>query len=321
MSSAPPALDCAASDAGLTASPRGRGDESTASPPAFSRTDCWEEWYRRFASLPADRQGRRTVSATFKTKEGYSLGGWQNTQRGRYKKGMLTAQQIAKLESVGFVWDALQAGWEEGFTQFLTFPAEADGSRNVPRSHTTPDGFRLGIWLDRQRRTYRDGQLDPVRLSRLEAAGIVWDAHGTLAWAEAMDRLRAYPADASGKRLVPQDHVTDDGYPLGRWLSYQRQLHNSGAMDAAHAADLDSAGMVWEPQEGAWIEALRRFEAWPRDADGLRHVPTRYILPDGYRLGRQPAPTPPPPPLTSTPAPALTPLPNPSPAPALIPLP
>ena len=57
-------------------------------------------------------------------------------------------------------------------------PHDAAGRRDVPRTHTTPDGYALGSWQGMQRTARKRGKLSAERAERLEAVGFVWDARG-----------------------------------------------------------------------------------------------------------------------------------------------
>ena len=52
------------------------------------------------------------------TSQGNKLGTWVKTQRRAYKNGNLTAEQIARLDELGFDWDPFATGWEEGYQAF-----------------------------------------------------------------------------------------------------------------------------------------------------------------------------------------------------------
>jgi hypothetical protein len=133
------------------------------------------EWEEAFALLTAYVQatGSARVPNRYKTAEGYRLGAWVGNQR-KYKDRMSTAKQ-QRLEAVdGWVWDVLAAQWEEAFAK-LTVYAQANGSANVPQTHQTAEGHRLGAWVGNQR-TNKD-RLSAHRRRRLEALpGWVWVA-------------------------------------------------------------------------------------------------------------------------------------------------
>ena len=68
------------------------------------------------------------------------LGNWVGTQSTEYKAKRLSAERIARLEAIGFVWDRFEAAWEESFAELLAYK-EANGDCNVPQ------GSSLGGWV------------------------------------------------------------------------------------------------------------------------------------------------------------------------------
>jgi hypothetical protein len=94
-------------------------------------------------------------------------------QRALYKTGKLSAERIERLEGLGFGWDPSKAAWEEGYSQLVAYK-EANGDVLVPVIHETEDGFRLGSWVNNQRRAYNRGKLSTDRIERLEDLGFVW---------------------------------------------------------------------------------------------------------------------------------------------------
>ena len=97
-----------------------------------------------------------------------SLGGWVSVQRRNEAK--LSPERLAKLER--FVWDALDAFWDEGFTHLQQYVAEHGHARVLQR--TVVEGYRLGGWVSNQRAN--KDQLSPERLAKLDSLGFIWDA-------------------------------------------------------------------------------------------------------------------------------------------------
>jgi len=83
---------------------------------------------------------------------------------------------------------------------------------------------------------------------------------------------------------VPQNFEDTDRYPLGRWLTWQRRLHATGALDAARAAALERLGVVWDPRRQAWDRGHAHAAAWA-GAHGHLTVPVDEQH-DGFALGR-----------------------------------
>ncbi|MFI8392710.1 helicase associated domain-containing protein [Streptomyces sp. NPDC085540] len=56
---------------------------------------------------------------------------------------------------------------------------------------------------------------------------------------------------------VPYEHVESAGaFPLGRWLSDQRQAYRAGTMAGERAAELEEPGIVWDTADAAFEQNL-----------------------------------------------------------------
>ena len=98
------------------------------------------------------------------------MGSWVSNQR--QGKEQLTPERLDQLNALGFVWDAINAQWEEGFKHLVAYKDEF-GNCLVPKRFKFND-FNLGRWVGAQR-LYKE-QLTPERLDRLNKLGFVWDA-------------------------------------------------------------------------------------------------------------------------------------------------
>jgi hypothetical protein len=77
-----------------------------------------------------------------------------------------------KLDTIGFVWDARIASWEEGFGMLLQFK-EAEGHCKVPMGFKLKN-YNLGQWVSTQRK--KMDSLSSDRIQRLDDIGFVWHA-------------------------------------------------------------------------------------------------------------------------------------------------
>ena len=96
------------------------------------------------------------------------LGRWCNTQRILYRQNSLAPNRIERLEQLGFVWALLEVAWEEMFAA-LTGYKQAHGDCNVPQHWK--DNPKLGIWCGTQRKAYKNNEISPDRVARLEDLG------------------------------------------------------------------------------------------------------------------------------------------------------
>lgn len=85
---------------------------------------------------------------------GLSLGVWLVTQR-RVREGqiqgILTEQQIQRLDSIGMVWgNRKEIAWQHGFEVAKKYH-DTYGNLMVPGKYVDPDGYPLGQWIIKTR--------------------------------------------------------------------------------------------------------------------------------------------------------------------------
>ena len=217
-------------------------------------TASWEFWFgllQRFA----EREGHIRVPARFQ-EDGYPLGSWVSTQRGRYGNGQLTADRVARLEALpGWVWSTQAADWEENFGRLCRF-VEREGHARVPRKYED-NASLLGIWVTSQRVLYGRGQLTADRVARLEAVpGWAWDAVAA-AWEQGFERLCRFVEREGDVRVLAR--FQEDGYPLGSWVNTQRMFYRRGKLAADKVTRLEALpGWVWSTQAADWEEGCER---------------------------------------------------------------
>jgi superfamily II DNA or RNA helicase len=83
---------------------------------------------------------------------------------------------------------------------------------------------------------------------------------------------------------VPQAYEDDTGCPLGRWLTWQRHLHTTGALDPARTAALEHLDIIWDPRQHAYDRGLAHANAYAADHGHLAVPVDRQH--DGFALGR-----------------------------------
>eukprot|EP00536_Pseudo-nitzschia_multiseries_P010583 jgi/Psemu1/289162/fgenesh1_pg.328_\ len=173
------------------------------------------------------------------------LWAWVNRQRAFYKSNALSCDRERQLEELEFVWDV----WEDMYLHLVRYK-EREGDCNVPQKHRE-DGKNLGVWLNNQRQSRTNGQLDRGLERRLTKLGVVWDIQGQK-WEDMFALLVQYK-EREGDCNVPQKHK-EDGKSLGVWLNNQRQSQTNGRrlLDTELEDRLNRLGVVWDIQGQRW---------------------------------------------------------------------
>ena len=212
--------------------------------------DSWDEWYGRLLKF-IDSEGHCLVPTTY-SDNGYKLGSWVATQR--TSKLSLVPSRLRRLNEIGFIWNPLDAQWEEGFTSLKKFKLR-EGHCEAPIRHIE-DGFPLGKWLGRQRSVYLE--ISPDRLSRLNEVGFIWDplnARWEKGFAELVNFKKKF-----GHCDVPQNY-SENNFDLGNWVTRQRK--SKPQMTEDHLRRIDALGFVWNSNSFQWekgLYSLREFK-------------------------------------------------------------
>ncbi len=242
--------------------------------------------------------GDLNVPFNYKTPEGYSLGTWIFTQRQVHSKkrnGILTPEQIEKLESIGMVWDnRYDTVWNSRFQAAKVY-YEEHGDLFVPASYVTDDGMKLGVWISNLRAYRKSGArknaLTPERIKKLDEIGMVWDGLDYL-WYRNISSAAKYYRE-HGDLNVPSGYVDENGIKLYKWLISMRMAYRrikSGESPKTNLtkekiAELESIGMDWRtwPEiqwDKAYDSALLYFKT-----HGNLDVPLRFKTASGFQLG------------------------------------
>ena len=256
-------------------------------------TASWDTMYE-YAEEYYNEHGNLEVPKRYKTKEGYSLGMWLQTQRKVYKGeqyGVLGEDRIEKLERIGIVWSSFtDLSWAKHYEAAKKYYAEHNDLL-VPATYVDETGYKLGRWIANLR-TYRkvgsnSAFMTPDRIKKLDSIGMVWDVSDYL-WEEYYSAALEY-YNEYGDLNVPPMYINEDGVKLGQWLVNMRHTRNNSKihykLDDEKIEALDRIGMDWRNyQDIQWDNMLLSArEYYEKNGDLL--VPVAYKSRDGRRLG------------------------------------
>lgn len=184
-------------------------------------SDGWEKGFD-FLKKYYERERHCLVPQDHR-ENGYRLGVWVSSQRENRNK--LSAERQDRLSRLGFVWNRIDALWENGFEHLVRFVKE-NGNCRVPSTYVSEDRYRLGHWVANQR---RNAQMSSARRNRLESVGFSWNPNDD-AWQLGFEYLKDFVAE-HGHCRVPHGYKTDDGYQLGGWVRKQRSAEDKMPSD------------------------------------------------------------------------------------------
>ena len=160
-------------------------------------------WEEHFAALNRfrERHGHCRVPQNPKTHGGLAY--WVSNQRQAAKEGTLSADQIERLNSIGFVWNSIEDVWERRFLALVDY-RHRHGNCNVPVNLTDRE---LAKWVRVQRSVRASGKLSEDRIRRLDDLGFSWGVF-TARWEAMFERLVNYK-HATGNCEVSKRGASD----------------------------------------------------------------------------------------------------------------
>lgn len=185
-------------------------------------SSAWETYYIA-AKQWYQENGNLRVPKNYVTASGLTLGSWIRTQRRVYTgtvTGNLTEKKVRKLNEIGMIWDVRDHGWNEALTELQAYYKE-HGNLDIRARYETADGFKLGRWICNLRTKVKTKGLDQAltkeQQEQLAALGMIWDRN-TEKWEEYFEAAQEYYRQ-HGNLDVMAKYITEEGLPLGRWLS------------------------------------------------------------------------------------------------------
>jgi superfamily II DNA or RNA helicase len=241
----------------------------------------WDLWFGLTLKYKDDF-GDANVPYSYKTSEGFSLGGWQANQRVHYRKGKLSPDKIKRLEEIGFSWERLEEKFEKGFQETLLYKKNT-GNPNVPDGYKTHEGYWLGGWQSYQRKLYKKGKLSSDRIRRFEEIGFTWDKLEEQ-FEKGFHETSLYKR-STGNPNVPTVYKTPEGFRLGRWQDSQRNLYKKENLSSDRIRCLEEIGFTWGKFEEQFEKGFQETLLYKKNT-GNPNASVSYITPGGFRLGK-----------------------------------
>ena len=248
----------------------------------------WNQNYN--AALQYYRQhGNLNVPKGYIDENGINLYLWlmnlRNAYRGVNKNYTLNPIQVQMLDELGFEWRTRnEILWDEGFSHAERYFAEYR-DLDVVASYKTPNGYRLGEWIAKQRAKRKSGKLSEQRIKKLDSLHMIWKKESP--WEERFALAELYFTEHGDLEMPPSYQV--NGIWLAKWLDEQRQIRNGKrkgkSLTSEQIRRLDSIGMRWEKKEEVqWQLQYADAKAY-FDKYGDLNIPQNYQSASGKKTG------------------------------------
>ena len=110
----------------------------------------------------------------------------------------------------------------------------------------------MGVWLNDQRSSYKNGKLSKARIEKLKAVGAILENVREDNWNEMYNLAKAF-YEFYGHLKIPMKFTTLDGIKhnpkgkkLGLWISTQRKFYIDKKLSQEHIEKLNQIGMIYD---------------------------------------------------------------------------
>ena len=209
-----------------------------------------EQWTRALAIVQdfhREHGHLRVPDGTRRGQPSILLNEWLDQQRADRRRGLLSAQQIAALDQLGFSWQPRgETRWNNGLAAAQACFRQR-GTLIAPRDATFGDPpVKLGTWLGNARRRREQGRLTDAQIADLDALGMVWKPYQDT-WTRNIEALRGYLAAHDGTPPTTADPCFDEpSINVYDWLLRQRRAYRGDKLPAERVAQLaELLGAHW----------------------------------------------------------------------------
>jgi len=232
----------------------------------YAVVSCMSSWERqKMRWIAVYERLQKSPSTISKETDEKRVAQWQSQQRNAYKKGAMSQERIAELETIlGWDWGAERKEtytWEQQKQNWITMYNKLQKAPS--QISKEKDEKRAGQWQSKQRTAYNKGKMSQKRIAELEAIQEwEWDAdtweESKQKWIIQYNKLQRAPSTGS---------KDNEEIRAATWQSNQRAAKkgkNKYKLSEEHIKELDEIlgwewgiereeTYTWEEQKQNWI--------------------------------------------------------------------
>ncbi|MBQ3936673.1 MAG: helicase associated domain-containing protein, partial [Ruminococcus sp.] len=193
----------------------------------LEKSDAWEERFQEVKAYLEKNDTTYVPKGTY-SESGYDLFSWVSDQRRAYKKGKLSAEQMKKLDEIGYPFlkdkkakqEQRKKKWFE--TAVIVMEYVQSHSPDALNDKTEYHGIRVKQWLENQRSSLRLGKIkDSEQIDflqkMLDLSLLAKRSHWEIMYEATVQFFEEHGVDAD----VPDDYEVSEGN-LKAWLTTEK---------------------------------------------------------------------------------------------------
>lgn len=204
--------------------------------------DIWDDNFQNVKKY-YDKEGKLPAYTANKDKHILSLGRWCSKQRKDYKEGLLSKEQIVKLQSINIIFDAAKENkekWELMFNQFKSFKEES--KKEWPSPNIKNGQKELYIWCNNQKLLYKNKLMTQERIDKLNSIGFPFGYIRKDNWNKKYEELKKFLYE-NPEKIIPS-LINGNHNPLYNWIEHQKIMYKEGRLSKDKIEKLKSIGAL-----------------------------------------------------------------------------
>lgn len=188
-----------------------------------SRNLCqWDNYYSMCSLLI--KQGVKVYQ--IREYNGYKIRSWLREQKSVYKEGKLSQDRIERLSKLGISWNEFETKWNDAFNLLCQYLKE--NNTNHISKDVIYKGFKLGSWMQTQKKDYNTGKLRQDRVEKIKSVGYLLEDYRNNEWFRMYNVAKEY-FNEFGTAYIPRRHSYHNEN-LGRWIMIQIRQYRANKL-------------------------------------------------------------------------------------------
>lgn len=222
----------------------------------------WQEMYQKLIKYK-ELHGNCVVPYNYTSNK--SLSNWVAFQRRKASQNTLSKEREAKLDDIGFVWNLEDYKWEEKYQEFIRLSSVSE--TNI----TYKNNRELKVWINYQKRDFKNGSLSPAKIDKLNQAKFHWGEYKD--WDTFFSELCAYKMIHGSSNVPKKDIENQDLYI---WSQNQRTQFKTKRLEEVKILKLKNIEFDFAPKKSLWYERYKELKEYYEKC-GDTAVPNKFL--------------------------------------------